>query len=73
MSAAFNQAIANIKDLSANERALMAHCLIASLETQHDQWVDDEWADLAAKRYLELESGAVKGLSWNEIKKRVTG
>jgi putative addiction module component (TIGR02574 family) len=70
MSAAFNQAIASIKDLSTNERALMAHCLIASLETQQDQWVDDEWAELAAMRYLELESGAVKALSWDEIKNR---
>lgn len=73
MSTAFNQAIASIKALSANEKALVAHCLIASLETQQDQCVDDEWAELAAMRYSELESGLVKGWSWDEIKKRVTG
>ncbi len=73
MSVAFNRAIASIKELSANERALVAHCLIASLEVQQDQGVDDEWAELAATRYLELEAGAVKGLSWDELKKRVTG
>jgi len=65
--------MANIKELSANERALVAHCLIASLETQQDQGVDEAWAELAEIRYLELESGAVKGLSWAELKKRVTG
>jgi len=73
MSTAFNQAMASIKELSANERALVAHCLIASLETQQDQGVDDAWAELATMRFLELESGAVKGMSWDELKKRVTG
>jgi putative addiction module component (TIGR02574 family) len=55
-------------ELSAAEKALMAHCLISSLESQQDEGVDEAWAYLAEKRYLELESGTVKGLSWEEIK-----
>ncbi|MDD1622761.1 MAG: addiction module protein [Methylococcaceae bacterium] len=72
MSAALNQAIASIKSLSADERALIAHCLIASLETRQEEGVDDGWAEIAALRYSELESGKVKGLSWNELKNKVT-
>ena len=70
MSAAFKQAIENIKDLSANEKALMAHCLISSLEVKQDEDVDEAWLKLAEKRYSELESGAVTGVSWEKIRKR---
>ena len=73
MSAALSQAIANIKALTANERALVAQYLIASLETQQEYGVEDAWEELAAKRYSELESGSVIGLSWEELKTRVTG
>ena len=68
MSAAFKQAIENIDALSVSEKALMAHCLISSLESKSDDQVDQAWAELAHKRYLEMESGAVKGLSWSDIK-----
>lgn len=72
MSAVFKKVIQNIGELSSDEKALVAHCLISSLESKHDDSVDKEWGELAEKRFLELESGAVKGLSWNEIKKQVT-
>ena len=71
MSAAFKQAIENIRDLSTSEKALMAHCLISSLESKQDEGVDEAWAKLAEKRYLDLESGAVNGLSWKELKRAV--
>lgn len=72
MSAVFKQVIQNIGELSSDEKALVAHCLISSLESKHDDSVDKEWGELAEKRFLELESGAVKGLSWTDIKKQVT-
>ena len=68
MSAKFKQVIKNIGDLTADERALVAHCLISSLEIKHDDSVDVAWGELVKKRLLELESGAVKGVSWGEIK-----
>ena len=71
MSVVFMQTIENIKELSAAEKALMAHCLISSLESQQDDGVDEAWAHLAEERYLELESGAIKGISWEEIKHKV--
>ncbi len=71
MSAVFKQVIQDIGELSSNEKALVAHCLISSLETKHDDSVDVAWGELAEKRFLELESGAVEGVSWDEIKNKV--
>ncbi len=73
MSAVFKQVIENIRELSPNERALVAHCLISSLESENDEDVDGVWAALVEKRYLELESGSVKGVSWEDIKNEVKG
>lgn len=72
MSAMFKQVIQDIGELSSDEKALVAHCLISSLETKHDDRVDVAWGELAEKRFLELESGAVEGVSWDEIKNKVT-
>lgn len=71
MSVVFKQVLENIGELSSDEKALVAHCLIASLELKQDDGVEDAWAELAKKRYLELESGAVKGVSWEEIRNKV--
>jgi len=61
------------KGLSSDEKALMAHCLISSLESKQDENVDEAWVELAEKRYLELESGLVRGVSWSDIKNAVKG
>ena len=71
MSAKFKQVIENIRDLTSDERALVAHCLISSLEIKHDDCVDEIWGELAKKRLLELESGTVKGVSWGDIKNNI--
>ncbi len=72
MSTAFKQVIENIENLSPDEKALVAHCLISSLEVEHDDSVDQAWGELASRRYAELDSGEVKGISWNEIKNKIT-
>ncbi len=71
MSAAFKQVIENIEHLSSDEKALLAHCLICSLEVKHDDSVEQAWGELAEQRFSELESGATKGISWNEIRNKV--
>ena len=71
MAAIIRQVIENIKKLSADEKALIAHCLISSLETRQDENVEEAWADLAEKRYAELVSGSVKPVSWEEIKNEI--
>ncbi len=73
MSTAFRQAIENIKGLSPEERALVAHCLILSLESRQDEDVDEAWAELSEKRLMALKSGKVAGVSWEEIKNKVKG
>ena len=67
------QVIEKSKYLSPKERALVAHCLISSLETRQDEGVDQAWVDLAEKRYEELVSGQVEPVSWEDIKKDVKG
>lgn len=73
MSAKFNKVIEEVKHLNAQERALVAHCLISSLETKQDDGVDMAWAELAEKRYDELLTGKVKSVSWKRIIKEVKG
>ena len=68
MSVKFKHIIENMRELSAEERALVAHCLISSLETIQDEGVDETWADLAEKRFTDLESGVVNGIPWQDIK-----
>lgn len=71
MSSTLNQVIQNIGELTSDEKALIAHCLISSLESKHDDNVDQAWFELAQKRLAELKSGSVKGVSWESIKNEV--
>jgi len=57
--------------LSAKDKALVAHCLISSLDEGSDANVDDAWACLAEKRCLELDSGEIKAVEWHAIKARI--
>lgn len=73
MSAIFRQVIEKIGKLSSEEKAMVAHCLISSLEGQPDDGVDDAWAELVEKRFSELKSGVVRGASWQDVKSKVKG
>jgi putative addiction module component (TIGR02574 family) len=65
------QVIESTIHLNSSEKAMLAHCLISSLETRQDEGVDEAWAELAQKRFAELTSGAVNAVSWEEIKKNI--
>jgi len=65
-------ALDSAKTLSVNERALLAHSLISSLETIHDDGVDESWAKIAKERFEELRTGKVRGVSWEQIKRNIT-
>lgn len=72
MNVKLEKVIEEAKELSASDRALLAHCLISSLEnTQDDNNVDTAWASLAEQRLKELESGEAQGASWDEIKSKL--
>lgn len=68
MNVKLEKVIEEAKELSANDRALLAHCLISSLDKTQDDNVDAAWALLADQRLNELESGETQGVSWDEIK-----
>ena len=67
----FKQVLKNAEHLNPDERALVTHCLISSLETRQDEDVDQAWVRLAEKRYEELVSGKTAPVSWEDIKKEV--
>ena len=71
MSENFKQVLEDVKQLNPSERALVAHCLISSLETEIDEEVDLAWAELAEQRYNDILSGKVKPVTWDEIKKKI--
>ena len=52
------------------ERAMVAHCLISSLDQPKDKNVDAEWIKLAQQRLADLEYGGVKPVSWESIKQK---
>ena len=60
-----------MKSNDVNEKT-RAHYLVSSLEVKHDDIVDQAWGELAQQRFSELESGFVKGVSWDEIKNKVS-
>lgn len=51
MSAKLKQVIETIGELSADGKALLAHCLIASLETAPDDGLEDAWHSVAERRF----------------------
>jgi putative addiction module component (TIGR02574 family) len=73
MSAKVKQVIENMLKLTSDEKALVAHCLISSLETKHDENVDEAWIALAEERFSELSEGRVQGVTWEELKKEIKG
>ncbi|MBL4909300.1 MAG: addiction module protein [Alteromonadaceae bacterium] len=67
------EAIETTRELNSNDKALLAHCLISSLELTQDENIDNAWAELSEKRYTEMTSGSVEAVSWVNIKKSVRG
>lgn len=71
MTVKLEKVIEEAKALSANDRALLAHCLISSLDKTRDNNVDAAWKSLVEQRLLELESGETRGVSWDDIKSKL--
>jgi hypothetical protein len=57
--------------MSSYEKAMMAHCLISSIDHPPEDNVDHAWLKLAEKRLSELENNEVKPVSWNELKQKI--
>jgi putative addiction module component (TIGR02574 family) len=58
----------DIFELPESERATLAGLLIRSLEPPPDPEVDELWAAESERRWLEIESGAVETIPWEEVR-----
>jgi putative addiction module component (TIGR02574 family) len=58
-------------DLPEAERATLAGLLIESLEPPPEPDVEELWAAEAERRWLEIESGAVEAIPWEEVRAKL--
>jgi putative addiction module component (TIGR02574 family) len=56
--------------LPETDRAELAHRLLISLDEPADDpsRVDAEWTSEVARREADIESGATRGITWNEVR-----
>ena len=71
MTSLFEQELATCKSLTADERAKLAHALIASLDQQQDDDAEQQWLAATEQRVGEIEAGYVASVSWQDIKKQL--
>lgn len=57
--------------LSADERAVLAASLWASLEADSDPDVEAAWAEEIRRRLKRIESGEEKTVPWEEVRGRL--
>lgn len=57
--------------LPSEERAALAASLLDSLDTDVDEDADAAWAIEVDRRMTELDAGAVKTISWEEVRRRL--
>ena len=58
--------ILEIQSLPVEERARVADCILRSLN-QTESEVDQKWADLAARRLQDIQTGVVKPVAGEEV------
>jgi putative addiction module component (TIGR02574 family) len=58
-------------ELSEADRAALAGLLFESLEPPPDDDVEELWAKEAERRWLEIESGAVQTIPWEEVRAKL--
>jgi putative addiction module component (TIGR02574 family) len=61
----FNAALA----LPDNDRAELVEALISSFHPQDRPPFDESWRDVIARRSAELQTGQVKPIAWDEVKR----
>ena len=57
--------------LPPDERADVAATILESLDEPEDEGVEQAWAEEIQRRIQEVESGAVKTISWSEARGRI--
>ena len=57
--------------LPSEERAALAASLLDSLDSDVDEDAEAAWAIEVDRRMTELDAGAVKTISWEEVRRRI--
>jgi putative addiction module component (TIGR02574 family) len=58
-------------DLPESDRATLAGLLIESLEPPPEPDVEEVWAEVAERRWSEIEAGTVETIPWAEVRARL--
>jgi len=66
-----DRVIDDIQTLSQNEKNNLIKYLIVSMDETHDKNSDELWANLAKKRYDDIQLGKVQTVSWDKIKQEI--
>jgi putative addiction module component (TIGR02574 family) len=70
MKSGVEEVVQKALELDEDERAEVASRLLDSLE-QRDAAADAAWISELERRAADLESGTVKGVSWEELRERL--
>jgi putative addiction module component (TIGR02574 family) len=73
MNVAAQEILNTALQLPDKDRADLAASLIASLDRPFDSDSQAAWAEEIRRRLVELDSGAVKTLSWGEAREIIAG
>ncbi|MGI9072707.1 MAG: addiction module protein [Bryobacteraceae bacterium] len=57
--------------LPPEARAALADSLLESIDTEVDEDAESRWREETRRRMAELDSGAVRAISWSEIETRL--
>jgi len=59
--------------LDPEERAALTGLLIESLEPESEEGVEQAWVAEIERRMVELDSGAIQTIPWDEVRARLYG
>ena len=71
MAASAKELYERAMSLNDEERAELVGMLLESLEIQDDEGVEAAWLEEIERRVAELDSGAVKAVSWTEVRSKI--
>lgn len=71
MAASAKELYERAMSLNDAERVELVGMLLESLEIQDDEGVEAAWLEEIGRRVAELDSGAVKTVSWTEVRSRI--
>ncbi|MCH8301790.1 MAG: addiction module protein [Proteobacteria bacterium] len=71
MAASAKELYERAMSLNDEERAELVGMLLESLEIQDDEGVEAAWLEEIERRVAELDSGAVKTVSWTEVRSKI--